>query len=72
MPRSSLWLTALFIATLARTIPNIGIPSEVNYLFKAVVVIAVCLIQSPKARAVVHVRRPGPPARVLTKAGSPS
>ena len=42
---------ALFIATLARTIPNIGIPSEINYLFKAVVVIAVCLLQSSKARA---------------------
>ena len=32
---------ALFIATLARTVNNIGIPSELNYLFKAVVVIAV-------------------------------
>jgi ribose/xylose/arabinose/galactoside ABC-type transport system permease subunit len=54
---------ALFIATLARTIPNIGIPSELNYLFKAVVVIAVCLLQSPKARAVLRVRRtPLPPA----------
>ena len=52
---------ALFIATLARTIPNIGIPSEVNYLFKAVVVIAVCLLQSPKARALLRVRRPGRP-----------
>ena len=54
---------ALFIATLARTIPNIGIPSEANYLFKAVVVIAVCLLQSPKARAVFRVRRRGPGAR---------
>ncbi|WP_206422629.1 ABC transporter permease [Nocardioides pantholopis] len=53
---------ALFIATLSRTIPNIGIPSEANYLFKAVVVIAVCLVQSPKARAVLRVRRSGPPA----------
>ncbi len=40
---------ALFIATLARTIPNIGIPVEANYLFKAVVVILICLLQSPKA-----------------------
>lgn len=67
---------ALFIATLARTIPNIGIPSEVNYLFKAVVVIAVCLLQSPKARAVLRVRRQGPPrvpaAPVLVKAGLPA
>ncbi len=44
---------ALFIATLTRTIPNIGIPAEANYLFKAIVVILVCLLQSPKARAFV-------------------
>ncbi len=48
---------ALFIATLARTIPNIGIPSEANYLFKAVVVIAVCLLQSPRTRAAFSRRR---------------
>jgi len=42
---------AMFIQTLATTIPSIGIPAELNYLFKAVVVIAVCLLQSPKARA---------------------
>jgi simple sugar transport system permease protein len=48
---------ALFLATLAATIPNIGIPSETNYLFKAVVVIVVCLLQSPKARAALSVRR---------------
>lgn len=49
---------ALFITTLARTIPNIGIPSEANYLFKAVVVVAVCLLQSPRARAALRVGRP--------------
>jgi galactofuranose transport system permease protein len=48
---------ALFLTTLAATIPNIGIPSETNYLFKAVVVIVVCLLQSPKARASLTVRR---------------
>ena len=63
---------AIFIATLARTIPNIGIPSEINYLFKAVVVIAVCLLQSPKARAAVRVRRSGPRTPALAKAGSPA
>ena len=63
---------ALFIATLARTIPNIGIPSELNYLFKAVVVIVVCLLQSPKARAVIRIRRSGPANPVLAKAGSPA
>lgn len=55
---------ALLITTLARTIPNIGIPSEANYLFKAVVVVVVCLIQSPRARAALRdvVRRPARPA----------
>jgi ribose/xylose/arabinose/galactoside ABC-type transport system permease subunit len=56
---------ALFITTLARTIPNIGIPSEANYLFKAVVVVAVCLLQSPRARAALRVRRPA-----IAKAGA--
>ncbi|WP_134740981.1 ABC transporter permease [Nocardioides sp. 503] len=51
---------ALFITTLEKTIPNIGIPSEANYLFKAVVVVAVCLVQSPQARAALRVRRPAP------------
>jgi len=51
---------ALFLTTLAATIPNIGIPSETNYLFKAVVVIVVCLLQSPKARAHLAVRRRQP------------
>jgi simple sugar transport system permease protein len=66
---------ALFIATLARTVNNIGIPSDLNYLFKAIVVIAVCLLQSPKARAALRVRRTGGPGStppVLAKAGSPA
>jgi simple sugar transport system permease protein len=48
---------ALLIATLVRTIPNIGIPSEANYLFKAFVVILVCVLQSPRARAALQIRR---------------
>lgn len=56
---------ALLITTLARTIPNIGIPSEANYLFKALVVVAVCLLQSPRARAALRIRRATP----TTKAG---
>ena len=55
---------AMFIQTLATTIPTMGIPAETNYLFKAVAVIVVCLLQSPKARAVLSVRRPTP---LLTK-----
>lgn len=70
---------ALFIATLARTVPNLGIPSEINYLFKAIVVIAVCLLQSPRARAALRVRRSrpttpaaptAPTAPTLAKAGA--
>ena len=66
---------ALFIATLARTVNNIGIPSELNYLFKALVVIVVCLLQSPKARALIRIRRSGPAAPTasdLARAGSPA
>ncbi|MCH1866083.1 ABC transporter permease [Nocardioides sp. CFH 31398] len=72
---------ALLITTLAATIPNIGIPSETNYLFKAVVVIVVCLLQSPKARAVLRRRRTasatpappeGPPAGDPAPAGESS
>jgi galactofuranose transport system permease protein len=51
---------ALFIQTLKTTINVIGIPSEMNYLFKAIVVIAVCLLQSPRARALLTVRRRSP------------
>ncbi len=59
---------ALLIQTLATTIPNIGIPSQTNYLFKAVVVIIVCLVQSPKARATLRVRRHATP--LTAKAGA--
>ncbi|WP_332644012.1 ABC transporter permease [Aeromicrobium sp.] len=55
---------AMFIQTLATTIPTMGIPAETNYLFKAVAVIVVCLLQSPKARAALSVRRP---SGLLTK-----
>ncbi|WP_445256156.1 ABC transporter permease [Nocardioides aurantiacus] len=48
---------ALFIQTLATTIPNLGIPAQTNYLFKAVVVILVCLLQSPRVRQSLRVRR---------------
>lgn len=59
-------LGAMFIATLAVTIPNIGFPSDTNYLFKAVVVILVCLLQSPKARAALQVRRRATPVAATT------
>ncbi|WP_337191883.1 ABC transporter permease [Nocardioides flavescens] len=53
---------AVFITTLTRTVVNVGIPSEANYLFKALVVVAVCLLQSPRARAAFRVRRVRPAA----------
>jgi hypothetical protein len=34
------------------------------------VVIAVCLLQSPKARALIRIRRSGPGAHVLAQAGT--
>ena len=60
-------LGALFIQTLATTIPNLGIPAQTNYLFKAVVVILVCLLQSPRVRHALRVRR-----RPTTTTGSPT
>ncbi|MFD0263531.1 ABC transporter permease [Kitasatospora indigofera] len=53
-------LGALVIQTLATTIYTIGVPPETTLVFKAVVVIAVCLVQSPKFRAKLsHRRRSG-------------
>lgn len=48
---------ALIIQTLTYTIYSIGVPPEVNLVVKAVVVFAVCLLQSPDFRALVW-RRP--------------
>ena len=44
---------ALVIQTLTTTIYTIGVPTQTNLVFKAVVVIVVCLLQSPKFRAKV-------------------
>jgi ribose/xylose/arabinose/galactoside ABC-type transport system permease subunit len=51
---------ALLIQTLDTTIYTTGIPSETTQLFKAIVVIAICLIQSPAFRAKLR-RRPAAP-----------
>jgi simple sugar transport system permease protein len=45
-------LGALIIKTLDITIYTIGVPPEVTLLFKAIVVIVLCLAQSPKFRTV--------------------
>ncbi|GHJ98662.1 ABC transporter permease [Streptomyces sp. NPDC003753] len=42
---------ALVIQTLTTTIYTIGVPTQTNLVFKAAVVIVVCLLQSPKFRA---------------------
>ncbi|KRD00576.1 MULTISPECIES: ABC transporter permease [unclassified Streptomyces] len=41
---------ALVIQTLTTTIYTIGVPTQTNLVFKAAVVIVVCLLQSPKFR----------------------
>ena len=55
---------AVLIQTLTTTIYSIGIPPETNLLFKALVVTAVCLIQSPAFREQgVPAPAPAPTAR---------
>ncbi|MGW0805076.1 ABC transporter permease [Nonomuraea sp. NPDC002799] len=57
-------LGALIIQTLTTTIYSIGVPPETTLLFKALVVTAVCLIQSPSFREKVFRARgrPAPPS----------
>ena len=69
-------LGALIIQTLTTTIYSIGVPPETTLLFKALVVTAVCLIQSPSFRAKAFRRRgrsaptqPSPEERVLAGRG---
>ncbi|MFI0724425.1 ABC transporter permease [Streptomyces sp. NPDC021224] len=50
---------ALIIQTLTTTIYTIGVPTQTNLVFKAVVVIVVCLMQSPVFRAKVFGARGG-------------
>lgn len=52
---------ALLIQTLTTTVYTVGIAPEITLVFKALVVIAVCLVQAPKARALLH-RRPSRPS----------
>lgn len=51
-------LGALIIQTLTTTVYTAGITPETTLVFKALVVIAVCLLQSPKFRAALFRRRP--------------
>jgi ribose/xylose/arabinose/galactoside ABC-type transport system permease subunit len=53
-------LGALIIQALSTTIYTIGVPPETTLLFKALVVTAVCLVQSPAFRARASRRRTTP------------
>ncbi len=61
-------LGALIIQTLTTTVYTAGITPEATLVFKAVVVIAVCLLQAPRFRSLLRRRRPAPaaPEPVLT------
>jgi ribose/xylose/arabinose/galactoside ABC-type transport system permease subunit len=64
---------ALILQTLTTTVYTMGIPPEVTLVFKAAVIIVVCLAQSPKIRGLRRRQAPPPepdatPAPVLEKA----
>src|SRR6185312_4159273 len=52
-------LGALIIQTLTTTVYTAGITPETTLVFKALVVIAVCLLQAPKFRALLSRRHRG-------------
>ncbi len=53
---------ALVLQTLTTTVYTVGIAPEITLVFKAIVIITVCLLQSPKARELLRQRRPSHPA----------
>jgi galactofuranose transport system permease protein len=57
---------ALVLQTLTTTVYTVGIAPEVTLVFKAIVIIAVCLLQSPKARELLRRRRAAAPATSAT------
>ena len=61
---------ALILQTLTTTVYTMGIPPEVTLVFKAGVIIVVCLAQSPKIRALR--RRPAPPPEPGPAPAAPS
>lgn len=65
-------LGALIIQALSTTIYTVGVPPETTLLFKALVVTAVCLAQSPSFRARVFRRRRSPSAGTGTTPGGPT
>ena len=61
-------LGALIIQTLTTTVYTAGITPETTLVFKALVVIAVCLLQAPKFRALLSLRGPRRTPRRTTPA----
>ena len=61
---------ALILQTLTTTVYTAGIPPEVTLVFKAAVIIVVCLLQSPRARAALRTRRLGTRASGTRRAPS--
>jgi ribose/xylose/arabinose/galactoside ABC-type transport system permease subunit len=58
---------AFIIQTLTTTVYTLGIPPEVTLVFKALVVITVCLLQAPKARNLLRNLTPASPLRTKEK-----
>jgi len=63
---------ALVLQTLTTTVYTAGIAPEVTLVFKAVVIIAVCLLQSPRTRALLRRRRRAGPTGQDTGAAGPA
>jgi ribose/xylose/arabinose/galactoside ABC-type transport system permease subunit len=62
---------AFVIQTLTTTVYSVGIAPEITLVFKALVVIAVCLLQSPRIHGAAGRRRTKPPANVASTVVSP-
>jgi ribose/xylose/arabinose/galactoside ABC-type transport system permease subunit len=58
---------AFIIQTLTTTVYTLGIPPEVTMVFKAIVVLTVCLLQAPKARNLFRNLTPASPLRTKEK-----
>jgi ribose/xylose/arabinose/galactoside ABC-type transport system permease subunit len=61
---------AFVIQTLTTTVYSVGIAPEITLVFKALVVIAVCLLQSPRVRGFSGRSRRTPPPAVGVAAGA--
>ncbi len=59
---------ALILSTIERAVVIFHIPSQITPLFKAVVIIAVCVAQSPRLREYLKPRRPQRPRSIVPAA----